>query len=851
MNRLSKIIFCLSLIELCNLTAFAPIRFTDTSQEIGDDFNMFVQLGDIDGDGDLDALEGGDIIRVRLNDGTGHFVLNQTIVGNNLALADFDKDGDLDLFVTNYNPQDPNGNGVWLNDGTGLFTNTAQQLGKRDSRGIALGDLDGDGDIDAFVANHTNVDTERDGGNQVFFNDGAGQFTDSGQELGNDWSNSVVLGDIDNDGDLDAVVANNPFKYKRGHEIWINDGTGGFTLNNQTISTTFSSKIALGDIDNDNDLDMFVVHEDLQSHEQGNIILFNDGEGNFTDSGQLFDVKNSHGICLGDLDGDGDLDAYIANVGDWTAAGPGPAPDDIWFNDGTGHTQAVIALENAKSMDIQLGDLDGDNDLDAYVACAGPNKVWLNQSTLELKLDYCTYIGGSQPEDGGAFLNLDGQGRAYVVLNTASSNCPTTPNAFDRTYNGGSLGGYGGDIYAAKLSEDGGSLDYGTYIGGTGHEFHSYFSAVDRTGHLCVFGMTRSTNFPTTTNAFDRTFNSTPGSDNPDVFLFRLDPSTGHPVWSTYIGGRNWEAASAIALGPDGSVYVLGCTNSPDFPTTQGCYDSVYTNGYEMFVCKFTASGVLEYSTLLGITDSFRFAQGDIAVDAQGCAWIVKSIGSPRLPVTDDALDRTYNGGDSDIYLMKLNAQANDIVYRTYLGGSGSDSGTVTGTIDIADDGTLLITGETTSPDFPVTDDAFDSTYTGPGRSFWTKLSPDGTQLEFSTFLNGSPIGSLGENLVILKGTNSADLPRTQRLMDVPFNGNNNLHLSIVNPITGRLLYGAYIGGSGDDYCITAHIGSDSSIWLGGGTNSPDLPTTQDALTPRHNNVNSTDGYVMKLSFKN
>ncbi|MGD8786697.1 MAG: hypothetical protein PVJ60_04670, partial [Phycisphaerales bacterium] len=77
MNRLSKIIFCLSLIELCNLTAFAPIRFTDTSQEIGDDFNMFVQLGDIDGDGDLDALEGGDIIRVRLNDGTGHFVLNQ------------------------------------------------------------------------------------------------------------------------------------------------------------------------------------------------------------------------------------------------------------------------------------------------------------------------------------------------------------------------------------------------------------------------------------------------------------------------------------------------------------------------------------------------------------------------------------------------------------------------------------------------------------------------------------------------------------------------------------------------------------------------------------------------------
>jgi hypothetical protein len=270
-----------------------------------------------------------------------------------------------------------------------------------------------------------------------------------------------------------------------------------------------------------------------------------------------------------------------------------------------------------------------------------------------------------------------------------------------------------------------------------------------------------------------------------------------------------------------------------------------------MFVCKFTASGVLEYSTLLGITDSFRFAQGDIAVDAQGCAWIVKSIGSPRLPVTDDALDRTYNGGDSDIYLMKLNAQANDIVYRTYLGGSGSDSGTVTGTIDIADDGTLLITGETTSPDFPVTDDAFDSTYTGPGRSFWTKLSPDGTQLEFSTFLNGSPIGSLGENLVILKGTNSADLPRTQRLMDVPFNGNNNLHLSIVNPITGRLLYGAYIGGSGDDYCITAHIGSDSSIWLGGGTNSPDLPTTQDALTPRHNNVNSTDGYVMKLSFKN
>jgi len=124
-----------------------------------------------------------------------------------VALGDVDGDGDLDAFVANQ--ADPNK--VWLNDGNGIFTDSGQSLGSSDSFGVALGDVDGDGDLDAFVANYA-------GHNKVWLNGGSGIFTDSGQSLGDSPSVDVALGDVDGDGDLDAFVANDA----QGNKVYEN-----------------------------------------------------------------------------------------------------------------------------------------------------------------------------------------------------------------------------------------------------------------------------------------------------------------------------------------------------------------------------------------------------------------------------------------------------------------------------------------------------------------------------------------------------------------------------------------------------------------------------------------------------
>ena len=142
---------------------------------------------------------------------------------NDVALGDVDGDGDLDAWVVNSSGQP---NRVWINDGLGNFADNGQALGNSDSFVVALGDLDGDGDLDAWVANLNGQ------ANRVWINDGLGNFADSGQALGNSNSTDVALGDLDGDGDLDAWVAN----LTQPNRGWINDGLGNFADSGQALT---------------------------------------------------------------------------------------------------------------------------------------------------------------------------------------------------------------------------------------------------------------------------------------------------------------------------------------------------------------------------------------------------------------------------------------------------------------------------------------------------------------------------------------------------------------------------------------------------------------------------------------
>jgi uncharacterized repeat protein (TIGR01451 family) len=284
-----------------------------------------------------------------------------------VALGDVDSDGDLDAFVANRGQA----NTVWLNDGTGQFTVTAQSLGVSQSHDVALGDVDGDGDLDAFVANSPLPNT-------VWLNDGAGAFRDSGQRLGSANSEDVALGDVDGDGDLDAFVSN----WQQGDAVWLNDGTGTFTVRAQSLGAAASHAVALGDVDGDGDLDAFV------GTDEADLVWLNDGTGTFQDSGQDLDSSNSwsHDVALGDLDGDGDLDVFVAN--------PSSQPNGVWLNQGgaQGGTSGVFEdsdqrLGALSSRGVALGDVNGDGDLDAVVANDGqPNRLWLNLNRADLSI---------------------------------------------------------------------------------------------------------------------------------------------------------------------------------------------------------------------------------------------------------------------------------------------------------------------------------------------------------------------------------------------------------------------------------------------------------------------------------
>ncbi len=354
-------------------------QFSDSGQSLGSGRTRSLKLGDIDGDGDLDAFvinSGGAASRIWLNNGNGQFSdsgMTLPLISPSsrsfVALGDIDGDGDLDAFLGNAG--DIRDNLVWFNDGSGQFSDSGQTLGSSNSNSVFLADIDEDGDIDAFVGNGTNIDRQE--ANHIWLNDGDGLFVDSGQALGASWTMSVALGDLDGDGDLDAFVGN-----EKPNLIWSNEGNGLYKDSGQALGASSSRSVVLGDVDGDGDLDAFVANSDFDLGEPNRVWL-NEGNGQYVDSGQSLGNSLSFRVDLGDLDGDGDLDAFVANTGFENNS------NRIWINNGSGKfSDSGQRLGVNRSESIILGDVDSDGDLDAFVGNrGGPNRLWLNAGNAQ------------------------------------------------------------------------------------------------------------------------------------------------------------------------------------------------------------------------------------------------------------------------------------------------------------------------------------------------------------------------------------------------------------------------------------------------------------------------------------
>ncbi|MBT2551841.1 SBBP repeat-containing protein [Arthrobacter sp. ISL-5] len=215
---------------------------------------------------------------------------------------------------------------------------------------------------------------------------------------------------------------------------------------------------------------------------------------------------------------------------------------------------------------------------------------------------------------------------------TTSTDFPTTPGAFDTTFNGGF-----DDAFVTKLSPTGSSLLYSTYLGGSGTSQGNGI-AVDAAGSAYVTGQTGAGGFPTTPGAFDTTL------DFIDAFVTKLSPTGSSLLYSTYLGGSGPDLGFGVAVDASGSAYVTGRAGSTNFPTTAGAFDTTLDGAADAFVTTLSPTGsALVDSTYLGGSD-IENGRG-IAVDASGSAYVTGATGSAGFPTTAGAFDTTFNGG--------------------------------------------------------------------------------------------------------------------------------------------------------------------------------------------------------------
>ena len=326
---------------------------------------------------------------------------------------------------------------------------------------------------------------------------------------------------------------------------------------------------------------------------------------------------------------------------------------------------------------------------------------------IDPALVYSTYLGGKSYDVAYA-LAVDSKGSAYVAGWTISTDFPTTTGAFQTQYKGA-------PAFVTKLSADGKSLVYSTYLGGTNVKDEiAYAIAVDSGGSAYVAGYTRATDFPTTTGAFQTQYKG-----GEDGFVTKLSADGKSLVYSTYLGGKSSDYAYAIAVDSGGSAYVAGYTRATDFPTTTGAFQTQYKGGEDGFVTKLSADGKsLVYSTYLGGgSNDVAYA---IAVDSGGSAYAAGYTRATDFPTTTGAFQTQNEGGGEDGFVTKLSADGKSLVYSTYLGGGGDDWAYA---IAVDSGGSAYVAGSTGSTAFPTTTGAFQTQLKGSRDAFVTKFN--------------------------------------------------------------------------------------------------------------------------------
>jgi len=444
---------------------------------------------------------------------------------------------------------------------------------------------------------------------------------------------------------------------------------------------------------------------------------------------------------------------------------------------------------------------------------------------------FITLIGGNG-SDYQRNVGSDYDGNGLITGYTYSSNYPITSGAYDNSYNST-------DIYVSKFNPGLQFLNFSTFLGGTSSDY-GYAIDADENGYVYIGGYTSSSNYPTTSGAFDTSYNSTDG------IITKLTPTGNALVYSTFIGGTSSEYCYTLKVTADGFAFAGGYTSSSNFPATSGAWDTSY-NSTDGWVAKFNQNGSgLVFATYLGGTSSDYVYALDISYD--GKAIVTGYTSSSNYPTTSNAYDNSYSS--TDIFVTKFNFTGSSLEYSTYLGGTSSEYG-----YSICDDdnGNIYVAGYTNSSNYPLVNSIRYSYQSSEGVI--TKFNSSGG-LVASTYIGGNSSDyvygiSYFNNIIFIAGyTYSSTITTTADAIRTYFGGGADAFAMALNSDLNAIIYSTYLGGSSYDYgyyynnSAPDHLGG---FYCGGYSQSSNFPTTSGVYDQTNNG--GYDAFLAHFTF--
>lgn len=406
----------------------------------------------------------------------------------------------------------------------------------------------------------------------------------------------------------------------------------------------------------------------------------------------------------------------------------------------------------------------------------GDYDVFVARLSSDLRTLYqATYLGGSGLDGFNVKLVISPAGDVYVAGWTLSGDFPGTSGGAQPSYAGN------GDTFVAKLSTTLQTLVQATYLGGSQGDDMPAALALSPAGDLYVAGRTWSANFPATLGGAQA---SKQGPSDAFVAKIRSDLTTGAILQATYLGGSRDEDARAVVVANSGDLYVVGWSDSANFPGTFGGAQVGNAGNRDAFVTRLNSGlTTIIRSTYLGGSNADR--AGSIAMSSSG-VYVGGVTFSTNFPGTAGGTQPTFGGGDGDAFVAKLRPDLGAILQATYLGGSGSEDGAI---VRLAGSGDVYVAGPTNSTDFPGTSGGVQESYAG---------------------------------------------------------GYRDVYVARLRPDLSAILQATYLGGNGWDSPNALVIAASGDVYVAGYTESPDLPVTSGGVQPTFGGL--SDGFVAQLT---